>query len=591
MRKPSKALRLLALLMAFGLFAAACGDSGDGDAADEGSETTEAPAATTTEAEGGGETTLTTTPAPPPPPEEGPVIGGILTVGIEADPVGMRPWEDTCSSPCLNVHLAMFDRLFEKNEDLEIAPWLGLSITPDETLTVWTVELREDVTFWDGTPFNAQTLVDMFAIQQTGAASGSQIAAAQILSVEAADEFTAVYTLGQGNSGFPDVLTSVTGRVFEPAAAAADLDGAASNPMGTGAFQFVSWDRDNQVVLERNPNYWLSDPDGTQLPYLDQLILKPIPDETTRLNAILAGDIDVMQTLRQSTIRDARESSDTLDMFEFQGSNSGGAIFNTSVPPYDDKRVRKGLAFAINQPAFIDALGGTGISDPATQLFSPDSPWYSQEAADAYPNFDPEASVATLSEYVNDPERSDGKAVGESIDVEFACPPDPSLIKLSQAYKQSWEATGLANVELVQFDQATHIGRVVGAPPDFLGEFGVSCWRSGDDTDPSISVAPGAAPPDLSPLNFTNLFIPEAFGLLVAGQSTLVLEERQAAYAAFSLQMADEMPLVYTGYTATALATLKNVKNVNGWHTPDGDVGRGHPNAEGRYQEVWIETE
>ncbi|MFV1989640.1 MAG: ABC transporter substrate-binding protein [Acidimicrobiales bacterium] len=589
MRKPSSALRLLAILMALGLFAAACGDSGDDGQADDATTTTAGEVATTAPEDA--ETTLTTTPPPPPPPVEGPVVGGTLTVGIEADPVGMRPWEDTCSSPCLNVHLAMFDRLFEKNEDLEIAPWLGLSITPDETLTVWTVELREGVTFWDGTPFNAQTVVDMFAIQQTGAVTGSQIATAQVVSVEATDEFTVVYTLGQGNSGFPDVLTSVAGRVFEPAAAAADLDGAASNPMGTGPFQFVSWDRDNQVVLERNPNYWFSDADGTQLPYLDGLVFRPIPDETTRLNAILAGDIDVMQTLRQSTIRDARESSDTLDMDVFQGPNSGGAIFNTAVPPYDDKRVRQGLAHAINQPAFIDALGGTGISDPATQMFSPDSPWYSQEAADAYPKFDPEASIAKLTEYVEDPERSDGKAVGEKIDVEFACPPDPTLILLSQAYKQSWEATGLANVELVQFDQATHIGRVVGAPPDFLGEFQVSCWRVGDDTDPSISVAPFFSPPDVVPLNFTNFFDPEAFGLLVAGQSTLDQAERQAAYAAFSLVLADEMPQVYTGYTATALATLKSVKNLNGWHTPDGDIGRGHPNAEGRYQEVWIENE
>lgn len=571
-------------MLGFGLLAAACGDSGSGDGADPTPTSAAAPEATTTTAG----SVVTTTPPPPPPPETGPFYGGTLTVGLEAETTGMRPWQDTCSSPCLNMQNSVFDTVFVKNENDEIAPWLGTSITPDATLTGWTVELRDDVSFTDGTPFNAQTLVDMFAIQQTGAVSGGTIATVSLASVEAVGEFTALYTLGQGNSGFPDVLVGNVGRVFEPGAAADDPDGFASAPVGTGAFMLDSWDRDNQMVVVRNPNWWHTDPDGEPLPYLDEIVFRPIPDETTRLNALLAGDIDVLQTLRQSTIRDAREA-DGVDMYEYQGSSSGGALFNTVMSPVDDKRVRKGLAHAINQPAFIDALGGTGISDPASQLFGVQSPYYSQEAADAYPKFDPAASVALLTEYVNDPDRSDGKAVGEKMDVEFACPPDPSLIKLSQAYKQSWEATELVNVTLVQFDQATHIGRVVGAPPDFLGEFMVSCWRQGDDTDPSVSVAPALAPPSLSPLNFTNFFTEEAFGLVVAGQSTLDRDERVAAYGALMLLMADEMPIVYTGYTATALATQTNVKNINGWHTGDGQVGNAHPNSEGHYQEVWFE--
>ena len=66
-----------------------------------------------------------------------------------------------------------------------------------------------------------------------------------------------------------------------------------------------------------------------------------------------------------------------------------------------------------NQEATIEALGGTGISLPGTQWFSPDSPWYSEKVAAAWPKFDYEAGQALLKEYIDDPERSDGKAVGK----------------------------------------------------------------------------------------------------------------------------------------------------------------------------------
>ena len=84
----------------------------------------------------------------------------------------------------------------------------------------------------------------------------------------------------------------------------------------------------------------------------------------------------------------------------------------------DSVRVRRGLTQMNSQANVIEALGGTGISLPGTQWFSPDSPWYSEEVAAAWPTFDFDAGAATLQEYIDDPERSDGKAPGELIDVE-----------------------------------------------------------------------------------------------------------------------------------------------------------------------------
>ena len=122
-----------------------------------------------------------------------------------------------------------------------------------------------------------------------------------------------------------------------------------------------------------------------------------------------------------------------------------------------------------SQEQVIEALGGTGISLPGTQWFSPDSVWWSEKVAEAWPQFDFEAGVETLTEYVNDPERSDGKAVGEPIDAELSCPPDPTLIAANQVVEEAYTASGLVNVTMTNYDQQTHISNALGMDNGFIG--------------------------------------------------------------------------------------------------------------------------
>ena len=233
-----------------------------------------------------------------------------------------------------------------------------------------------------------------------------------------------------------------------------------------------SRDIDNETVVEKNPDYWRTDAEGNQLPYLDSISFRPIPDEGTRLDALLSGTVTAIQSLRQGTIRDARAESG-IELIEFQGNVTGGGFYNTAKPPFDDQRVRKGLTYMNNQEAVIEALGGTGISLPTTQWFSQDSPWWTQEAADAYPAFDFEAGKALLQEYIDDPARSDGKSPGDKIDVELSCPPDPTLIAAMQVLEQVWSGSEQVNVNLTQFDQATHINNALS------DQTAAHCWRFG----------------------------------------------------------------------------------------------------------------
>ncbi len=590
-------LKLLAVLLAFGMVAAACG--GDSDDADDAG-TTDDTAAATTEAPA---TTATPTTETPVETTEAPVTvnyGGEITIGLEAEATGLRPWEDSCSSPCYNMMISVYDKLFEIDNNFQPVPWLAESSSANADFTEFVVTLRPGVTFHNGVELTAQTIADMFPIQQEGSQSSGSIAAAGIVDVQATGDLEVTYSLGAGNSAFLSYLTRAPlGMVFEPAAAAADPEGFTNNPVGTGPFVMDNRDVDNETSVVRNDSYWMSDSEGNQLPYLDGINFRPIPDEGTRLSSLISGTTNAMQTLRQGTIRDARDAGG-LVLYEFQGNNVGGGMFNVLVAPFDDVRVRRGLTHLNNQDSVIDALGGTGISLPGSQWFSPDSPWYSEAARDAWPQFDIEGGTALLQEYIDDPARSDGKAPGSPIDVELSCPPDPTLIAAMQVLEAVWTSTGLVNVELTNFDQATHINNALGTPDDgFVGVHQAHCWRWSSDDDPSLSLnsAFGAPTPALagefgvpfSATNFPNFFDAEMYANLVAAIQTDDFQTRYGLYEQVNLTLAEQVPIWYSGHTATLIATAEGITGFNGWTTPDGTLGAGFPAAEARYTFVRFE--
>ena len=575
----------LAVPLVFAFVAASCGSDDSSsevttapdasEAPTDDGDTAETESTTPITAEGDVDTSVVTE-------TDTPVYGGTVTMGLEAEATGFRPWEDGCSEPCANIARTFFEPLIEQNADGEYEGILAESIEANDDFTVWDLKLRPDVTFHNDVPLTAQTIADMFTIQQTGAISSGLIATNQILSVEATGDLTVQYTLGAPNSAFSSSLSLIPlGYVFEPAAGLADGAVFSTNPVGTGPFTMEKRDIDNETIVVRNENYWRTAANGDQLPYLDSVSFRPIPDEGTRLDALISGTVNMMETRRQGTIRDARQETG-IDMYEFQGNSTGGGMYNTAVAPFDDVRVRLGLNKLIDQERVIEALGGTGISLPVTQWFSADSPWWTQEAADSYPVFNFEEGAALLQEYTDDPARSDGKPAGEKIDVELSCPPDPTLIAAMQVIEQVWSGSELVNVTLTQFDQATHINNAV------ADTHKAHCWRWSGEGDPSVSINPFLTDPAESVSNFPNWFDPEAYGWAQEAIQTADIEARKALYSKIMVRINEQAPVWYSGGTATMLATVPAIRGVNNWTMPNGDLGEGTPGAVTYFTEMFI---
>ncbi len=500
-----------------------------------------------------------------------PVTGGTIEVGLEAETNSWLPGEGSFGNPGTSVAYAIYDPLMKRTEEGELKPYLAESIEPNEDFTQWTLKLRPDVQFHDGTPLNAQALKSNFDDYLTTPTSNVASSLAGV-SMEVVDDLTVQYNLESTNAAFPDILSQSPGWPFSPTAAAAAGPDAGSEPVGTGPFQFVSWQRDNALEVERNENYWQEG-----LPYLDGITFRPIPDEDTRLASLESGDIQAMQSLRQSTIARARDL-DGVDNYEYLGNNSGGSLLNTSRPPFDDVRVRQALAYAIDQEELIEVLGGTGMVPPATQYFSPDSPFYSEDAEESFPGFDPERAQELYDEYINDPERSDGQPVGTPISFTYNCPPDPSLNELSQLYQAFWSALGI-EVELNAVEQAAHIQNAIAR------DYDAACFRFSSEEDPYFILDEAFTD---GPLNFTDYSSPEIDEQLEILRTTTDLEERQAAVEEISLHLSENVPNLFTGYTLTDIAVQEELKNVGGWEFPDGTPGDGVPGATAMWGHVWM---
>ncbi|HEX4905750.1 MAG TPA: ABC transporter substrate-binding protein [Acidimicrobiales bacterium] len=550
--KPRSHRRLIALVAVLALAAAGCGGGDDDD--------------TTAPESSGSSTTAEVS------PQGDPVRGGSITVGIEAETNSWLPGSANFSNAGINVALAIYDPLFRRDADGVLHPYLAEKMAVSDDLTEWTVTLRSGVKFHDGTPLTAQAMKTTFDtyINATGSNLAGQVKDVQ--SVTAVDELTLLYTLAAPNAAFGDVLAGAVGWAFSPTAAASGPD-AGSHPVGTGPFLFGDWQRDSKLVLTRNPDYWQEG-----LPYLDEIVFRPIPDEDTRISSLKTGDVDAVQSLRQSAIRQLQDL-DGVDTYEFLGNNSGSAIFNTSVAPLDDVRVRRALAYALDQDQLIEVLGGTGITPAETQYFSEDSPYYSEAVAAAWPTGDAEEAAKLIDEYVNDPERSDGKAVGDPVTFTFDCPPDPSLIELSQLYQAFWGGIGV-EVDLNQVEQATHVSEAI------AGDYQAKCWRVGDQGDPYRTFT-DAFTAD-SPLNFTRFSHPRIDEALDVLRTTADNEARKAAVEDISMVLAEEVPNTFTAATLSVLAVQENVKNVDGWTFPDGTKGEGVPGATTMWGHVWL---
>ncbi len=565
MSRTSASKRWVAGLVALGFVIGACGSSDDGNSGGNAGPTS-APAEATT--------TL-------PPDMSGAVYGGSIVVGLESETPGWLPGTHLMTNyPARTVVTTFYDSLMKRDATGTVRPYLAESLVSNEDLTIWTLTLRPGVLFHDDTPLNSDALKYVFDNHLKAEGSNLLGALRFVDSMEIEDELTVRYLLSGPDASFPDILTGPAGEPFSPTAAQRLGDDYGSNPVGTGPFKFVSWIRDGELVVERNETYWQEG-----LPYLDRITFRVITDEEARVASLQSGDVDAMQTLRQSAVRQVRQiaASGSFVSHDFIGNLAGGQLVNTTRPPLDDVRVRRALAYAIDQCAILDLLGGCDISPLTTQWYSESSPWYSTKVADLWPTNDPDKARELLEEYRNDPNRSDGRAPGSPVTLDHNILPDPSVVEMGLGYKAMWEDVGFEhNMNLVEV--------AVLLDTNASGDFMINTSRFSNQDDPCTAMRNTFGDPAVTPTNFTRFHTEEVANLIVQLCQNTEFSVRYEAVEKLMTIFAENVPHTWTGNTPNTVGATSNLKNIGGWRFPDGSLGDGHPMTVVQWGQVWLES-
>jgi peptide/nickel transport system substrate-binding protein len=265
--------------------------------------------------------------------------GGSITVGLELDIPGFDPLKvgvfDTSAE---TAAAAIFDTLVALDDNGKPVPKLALSWTHSDDYRTWTFKLRQGVKFHDGTPFNAEASKANFD-RQKDPANKCRCAfyIAGIKDVQAPDEYTLVYNLTDPSVNFPAILTiqSSNNVIQSPTAWKTKGDDYNRNPVGTGPFILKSWTAGDRMVLEKNPDYW-----NKGHPYLDRIVLKPLPDAQSRFASLQSGEADIVWDDEYDADNIARAQKDPkMKVHTYAGSGAAVYAFNT-------KRRRRSTTFA-----------------------------------------------------------------------------------------------------------------------------------------------------------------------------------------------------------------------------------------------------
>jgi peptide/nickel transport system substrate-binding protein len=281
-----------------------------------------------------------------------PVKGGTLTAGFVGGGTAetMMPYQGVTPIDESRVQ-NLYDPLSIVNPDFSLSPGLALEWNSNADATEYEVKLRPGVEFHNGKTFGAQDLIYSLQLMAKPAnfASVPFVAGINLKDLKAVNDTTVKIPLL-----YPDASLQQN-FVYWNTWIVQDGETDFSHPVGTGPFQFVSFEKGKQSVFKKNPNYWQNGK-----PYVDSLVIQSIDDNTARLNALLSGQIDAMAQMPSA---DAKAHQATGDITVLIAPSPQAMMFymDTTQKPYTDVNVRQAVKLLADRPKMVEgALNGFG---------------------------------------------------------------------------------------------------------------------------------------------------------------------------------------------------------------------------------------
>ena len=478
---------------------------------------------------------------------QSPKRGGSLSISLETDLPGLDPLV-FASYNDKQAGITVYDTLLDIDPKGKLLPNLVESFESAPDATWFKLKLRSGIKFHDDTAFDAAAVVEHFkrlmdpSLRYRWAADLNGIA-----SIEASGPLEVNIKMKTPSAHFLATLADTSGMIVSPTAVKKLGEAYLGNPVGTGPFIFKEWRRGSQVVFTRNPNYWRGPV------HLDEVILRPMPDEQTRIASLKAGNLDIAMNAPAKEVIEARSNKKLV----IHDPGSLATVFvmnNVTQPDVSDPRVRLAMAHALDREALNKAINKGLLKIANTPFGTGLSP---HEAVDAYPKYDPAAARKLLAEY------------GKPVKLKFSVSSAPLSILTAQALQQMWKKVGI-ETEITPYE-SVQLVRSAG-----LGQYQVMLyrWQGGVDPDRNVYIffhSKGTA-------NRAQYKNPEMDRLLDAGRSTMDPAERLKIYRQVNNLLAKDLPYLFLNYFNNYSLAGVNIKGIV--PVPDGLI---------RVRDVWKE--
>jgi peptide/nickel transport system substrate-binding protein len=362
--------------------------------------------------------------------------GGALRVGATGggakDTIDAHlPTADTDIMRVWNLYesLAVRSPDFSKLEML-----LAESIEAGKTPKEWTVRLKPDLTFHNGKPVTADDVI--FSLQRILDPKNPKVGAASIGYIDTKglkklDTRTVRIPLKFANAGFPDDI----GQYFN-AIVPTDYD--PKNPVGTGPFKYESFTPGQQSVFTKYDGYW-----EKGKPYVDKLTIIDFPDDTARVNALLGGQVDVIDNLPAAQVSSVKNNPNLRVLVSQTGAWQPFTM-RVDSPPFSDNRVRQAFRLIVDRPQMVQqVLSGQGRV--ANDLYAPYDPVYAKDLPQRHQDLEQAKSLLK-------------QAGHEGLTVELVTSPVfQGVVEAAQVFAEQAKGAGV-NVKVRKVDSGTFYG-------------------------------------------------------------------------------------------------------------------------------------
>jgi peptide/nickel transport system substrate-binding protein len=268
-----------------------------------------------------------------------------------------------------NVDFSRIDNLYEPliglTPDAQPVFVLAEELTPNAKATEWTLRIKQGITFHNGKPLTVDDVIYTFQQILNPKAPASAAAGLASIDVKAMTKLdpytmrigcsTPFATLGQALAipGYSDIIP---------------VGYDVTAPVGTGPFRLKSFSPGTQSVFVRNDNYW-----QTGLPYLDEIVITDYSDETSQVNALLAGQVDVVNLLSEDVISEVQGESKNVLVSAGGGWNPFTMRVDTGT--FADVRIRQAMRLVVDRQQMLDLVFG-GFGTLGNDLFGIWAPEY-----------------------------------------------------------------------------------------------------------------------------------------------------------------------------------------------------------------------